>query len=188
MVEVTAVELDPDIATIYQDFFPDDTVIVGDAHQYLLDHYNDGWDFIWASPPCPTHSRMNHLTEFVPEKTIKYPDMMLYQEIILLQTFFKGKYCVENVISYYEPLIKPTTLDNHYFWSNFHISTYTGKIDRQITRMDDIKVKGETRGFDLTGYDKPIRFLEKLLNNCVFPKVGLHIFDCAFHIKQEVLF
>ena len=38
-VDVTAVELNPDIADIYWDFFPNDKVIVADAHQYLLEHY-----------------------------------------------------------------------------------------------------------------------------------------------------
>ena len=44
-VEVTAVELDPAIAQAYQDLYPADTVIVGDAHKYLLAHYTD-FDFI----------------------------------------------------------------------------------------------------------------------------------------------
>lgn len=39
--EITAVELRLEIATIYQDFFPNDHVVVGDAHQYLLDHYRE---------------------------------------------------------------------------------------------------------------------------------------------------
>ena len=60
--EVTAVEFNPEIAKIYQDLFPNDKVIVGDAHQYLLEHYKE-FDFIWASPPCPTHSRMNFLLQ-----------------------------------------------------------------------------------------------------------------------------
>ena len=54
-IEVTAVEYNPDIARVYQEFYPNDIVIVGDAHQYLLEHYKE-YDFIWASPPCPTHS------------------------------------------------------------------------------------------------------------------------------------
>ena len=54
--EITAVEIDKDIASIYQTHFPQDKVIVGDAHQYLLDHYKE-FDFIWSSPPCPTHSK-----------------------------------------------------------------------------------------------------------------------------------
>ena len=33
--EVTAVEIDADIAKIYQDRFPDDTVVIGDAHKFL---------------------------------------------------------------------------------------------------------------------------------------------------------
>ena len=59
-VEVTAVELNPEIASIYQDFFPKDKVIVADAHAYLLEHFEE-YDFIWASPPCPSHSRMRML-------------------------------------------------------------------------------------------------------------------------------
>jgi site-specific DNA-cytosine methylase len=34
--EVTAVELDPEAAKLYQERFPNDNVIVADAHQYLL--------------------------------------------------------------------------------------------------------------------------------------------------------
>lgn len=102
--EITGVECDKVVAAIYQDLYPKDTVIIEDAHQYLLDNYKD-FDFIWSSPPCPTHSIMN----FVLNSTgvIRYPDMKLYQEIIFLKHFFKGKYCVENVKSYYNPLISP---------------------------------------------------------------------------------
>lgn len=49
-VEVTAVEINPEIAKIYKDFFPGDEVIIGDAHEYLLHNY-DKFDFIWSSPP-----------------------------------------------------------------------------------------------------------------------------------------
>lgn len=38
-IEVTAVEYDVEIAKAYQERFPNDIVIVADAHQYLLDHY-----------------------------------------------------------------------------------------------------------------------------------------------------
>ena len=55
-VEVTAVEWDEELARLYQERFPKDEVIVADAHQYLLDHYKE-FDFIWSSPPCPSHSR-----------------------------------------------------------------------------------------------------------------------------------
>lgn len=55
--EITAVEFEPYIAEAYNKMFPQDEVVIGDAHQYLLDHYHE-FDFIWTSPPCPTHSRM----------------------------------------------------------------------------------------------------------------------------------
>lgn len=58
-VEVTAVELNPDVARFYQDHYLQDNVVVGDAHQYLLDHYRE-FDFIWSSRPCTTHSRARY--------------------------------------------------------------------------------------------------------------------------------
>jgi len=39
--EITAVEMEEDIAAAYRHFFPKDKVIVGDAHQYLMDHIRD---------------------------------------------------------------------------------------------------------------------------------------------------
>jgi len=56
-IEVTAVELDPELARMYKERFPNDTVIVADAHQFLLDHYKEFY-FIWTSPPCPTHGKI----------------------------------------------------------------------------------------------------------------------------------
>lgn len=123
--EITAVEIDPKIAQIYQDYFPKDKVVIADAHQYLLEHYAE-FDFIWSSPPCPTHSQLGRLRVLSDSKVTgaylskaKYPDMKLYEEILLLQHYFKGKWVVENVIAFYEPLIRPITLGRHWFWMNF---------------------------------------------------------------------
>lgn len=119
--EVTAIENVPGIAEIYQDHFPKDKVIVTDAHQYLLEHFAE-FDFIWSSPPCPTHSRARHgLGVHGGKVKPVYPDMRLYQEIILLKTYFKGKYCVENVQAYYKPLIEPQVVGRHWYWANFPI-------------------------------------------------------------------
>ena len=183
-LEITAVEWDASIAEIYKDLYPNDNVIVGDAHQFLLEHYND-YDFIWASPPCPTHSVTNFFLN--PQGIVRYPDMGLYQEIILLQNFFKGKFVVENVKSYYDPLIKPQESGRHYFWANFRIPFL--KMDKQIGRMNG---KGQNvarqnnldkLGFDLAKYEHPDK--DKLLRNCVAPEIGLAIFESAMGIYKQ---
>jgi DNA (cytosine-5)-methyltransferase 1 len=183
-IEVTAVEYDKSIAEIYQSFFPNDKVIIADAHQYLLEHYQE-FDFIWSSPPCPSHSRMRQLMNNCEEAEKKFPDMKLYEEIIFLDCFFKGKWVVENVISYYEPLIKPTESNSHYFWSNFVIPKYKNELRR--IRTKDLEYKEKYNGFDLSDIDIPEIFKIKVLNNCVKPELGLEIFNMAFKQKQTVL-
>ena len=170
-VEVTAIELNPQIAKIYQDFFPNDKIIVADAHQYLLEHFKE-FDFIWSSPPCPTHSRMNKIN-YNKGKEPEYPDMRLYQEIILLKYWYDGKYCIENVIGYYEPLIKPTETRGHYFWVNFHIKDM-GEITRGI-RSDQEPIAN--KHFDVDGYEIKKADKRQILNNCVEPELGLHILN-----------
>ena len=187
-IEVTAVEHNPEIAKVYQYFFPKDKVVVGDAHKYLLEHYKE-FDFIWSSPPCPTHSRMRLLCNEQEGKTTPYPDMQLYQEIIFLKHWFKGKWVVENVISYYEPLIKPFKVGNHFYWSNFVISDYKEE-NRMIIRMTDdelIKDKCKRYGYDFGNFELTKRIRVKMLNNAVEPKTGLYIFNCAFKIKQVLI-
>ena len=196
--EVTAVEFNPDIAGVYQKFFPKDTVIVGDAHQYLLDHYKE-FDFIWSSPPCPTHSKINYSNGG--RWAVKYPDMKLYQEIILLQEWFEGKYVVENVISYYEPLIKPQESGRHYFWANFKIpkkdygvqvGTLMHGTRKRIIREAQIPELMSLHGFDLSQINIPNK--RQVLRNCVFPELGLMILNCAVGVfkskseKQQSLF
>jgi len=87
--EITAVEIDKNISSIYQEKFPHDKIVNTDAHSYLLYHYEE-YDFIWSSPPCPSHSRICYS-----QKEKKFADMSLYEEIILLQSWFKGKYVVD---------------------------------------------------------------------------------------------
>ena len=179
--EITAVEINPKIAKIYKDFFPNDKMIIADAHQYLLDHFKE-FDFIWSSPPCPTHSRFRILHDLKENtRPTPYPDMALYQEIILLKHFFKGKWVVENVKSYYDPLVKPQISGNHYFWCNFIIP-------KQRSVFRDIRNSGvkEKWGVDIASYEGIDR--SKALNNMVFPELGLEIFEFAFKKKQEVLF
>lgn len=177
-VEVTAVEINPEIAKIYQDFFPDDEIVIADAHKYLLEHYKE-FDFIWSSPPCPTHSqvryRLGYLNGLV--KAV-YPDMKLYEEIILLKYHSNSKWVVENVNGYYNPLIRPQIIHRHYFWSNFIIQKYE-KVKCDGIRWASIEEKQKIKGFDLSNYDIKSDLKTKILRNCVNPEFGKHILDCA---------
>lgn len=182
--KITAVENDPNIAQAYKKIFPKDEVIIGDAHQYLLDHYKE-FDFIWSSPPCPTHSRARFGLG-VGSGKVKgvYPDMRLYQEIIFLEKHFKGSWCVENVQAYYKPLIQPQVVGRHWYWTNFEITPMktkapvltaisNNKYTRSAVRAATYKEFEKFYGFKLSkykGFDKRL-----VLRNCVEPEVGLHI-------------
>ena len=181
-IEVTAVELDPTIAKIYQDFFPNDKVIITDAHQFLLEHYKE-YDFIWSSPPCPSHSHIRKESAVARgQNEAIYPDMKLYEEIIFLEGYFKGKWVVENVISWYKPLIKPYEFKSHYYWSNFIID---GKKDMLRGHLLKIEEKQKIKGFDLKNYKNVDK--NKILRNCVEPEAGLFVFNSAYKEKQVTL-
>ena len=50
--------------------------------------------------------------------------MKLYEEILFLQHYYRtGKYVVENVIPYYEPLIPAKKRGRHLYWTNFNLPT-----------------------------------------------------------------
>lgn len=178
--EVTAVELYEDIANVYKKLFPNDTVIVADAHQYLLDNYKE-FDFIWSSPPCPTHSQIRYNIGFKANRKYAkveavYADMALYQEIILLNYFFDGKYVVENTIPYYEPLIPGVKSGGHIWWANFHIPSINhgsrGHRDGTVESLQERKMT-DLRPFDIK--DK-----RKLLRNAVEPDVGLQVLEASY--------
>lgn len=172
--QVTAVEYDPKIAEIYKDFFPEDNVIITDAHQYLLDHYKE-FDFIWSSPPCQSHSsfRQNIGVRYRGVKPI-YPDMKLYQEILFLQYNFKGKWVIENVKPYYKPLIEPAKeLQRHLFWANFEIKDKEFNKDKiRTAQIPDLQ---KLHGFDLSKFKLSNK--RQILRNCVYPELGKHILD-----------
>ena len=191
-IEVTAVELDPEAARLYKERFPNDTVIVADAHQYLLDHYKE-FDFIWSSPPCPSHSRARFARR---NTTIAiYPDLKLYEEILFLEGYFEGKWVIENVRSWYNPLIKPFELERHYFWSNFvlpKIKITNGKIElcngyHKENDKQQVNRFMKEFDFDLSKYNLSTMKARTMLRNCVNPITGKHIFDFAFKNRQEVL-
>ena len=186
-VEVTAIEINPDIAKVYRDFFPSDKVIVTDAHQYLLEHYQE-FDFIWSSPPCPSHSQLRFNIGFKANRKYKkvaaiYPDMNLYQEILLLKHWFSGEWVVENTIPYYEPLIKGQITGGHIWWSNFLIPNIEhGNRNHRGGTVESLQIRKE---INLDKYDIPNK--RQLLRNCVEPEVGLAVFNAQFIKELKLL-
>jgi len=173
-IKVTAVEYDSAIASVYADLFPDDELIVADAHDYLLS-YHQHFDVIWTSPPCQSHSsfRFNIGVRYRGVKPV-YPDMSLYQEILLLKTHYKGKWVVENVKPYYKPLLDDyVEIQRHFFWSNCDIKPIVFPKDNiRSAQIPDLE---QVHGYDLSKYKLANK--RQVLRNCVYPPLGAYVFN-----------
>ena len=183
-IEVTAVEYDPELAKLYQERFPNDKVLIEDAHEYLLKNYKN-FDFIWSSPPCPTHSRARFWGSKGNGKTDEvYPDMRLYQEIIFLKHFFDGKFIVENVIPYYEPFLNPIKRNRHLYWCNFNLPNILSDRDAEISGKDEVRKLCEFHEFDFYKYKGGQR-IAKIARNLVDYKAGKTIFETTLGIYKS---
>jgi len=180
--DITAIEINSDIASEYKYKFPNDKVIQTDSHQFLLHNYKN-YDLVWSSPPCPSHSRLCYS-----QKEKKYAEMSLYQQIILLKSWGKGLWAIENVVPYYDYLIKPNAMiGRHPYWSNF-------KIDPLEVKNIDVSRSSKEELSEYLGMPIPRINGHLLLRNSVEPKVGKHILDCALdyynktNVNQTELF
>jgi DNA (cytosine-5)-methyltransferase 1 len=183
--DITAIEWDEELAKLYQERFPNDKVIVADAHQYLLDHYKE-FDFIWSSPPCPSHSRIN-ISQYTRESwKPRYPDMALYQEVIFLDNFYKGKYVVENVIPYYDLLIQGNKRDRHIYWTNFNLpNKLSNRKNPDLSRTKNlIDAMSKFHDYDFRKYKGKQR-IDKIARNLVDYEAGKTILDTAIRIINK---
>jgi len=184
--EVTAVEYTQAIADVYAKFYPDDNIVVGDAHQYLLDHFQE-YDFIWSSPPCQSHSRMIRSgNNWRP----RYPDMRLYEEILFLKHNFKGLWLVENVKPYYKPLVAAKEVGRHLFWCNFDFDCDEVKSPSNFIQTSNVAGSNALKkwlGLEYEGnlYYEGNHCPAQVLRNCVHPRVGKQIFECAKTAKGD---
>lgn len=170
--QVTAVEYDADIAAVYSDLFPNDTVVVDDAHAYLLEHHKE-FDFIWSSPPCQTHSSFRYNIDVkLRGSEEKYPDMTLYEEILFLKYHSESLWLVENVVPYYPPMLDPVKRNRHLYWANFDIPELT-KVVENLRSKNKISEMEELHGYDLSAYKLPNK--RQILRNCVAPDTGLQL-------------
>jgi len=181
--DITAVEWDEELARLYQERFPNDKVIVADAHQYLLDHYKE-YDFIWSSPPCPTHSRFN--VSMKTKRKMKYPDMALYQEIIFLQYYYDGKYVVENVIPFYDLLIQGHKRNRHIYWTNFNMpSILSERKNPDLGRTKNVvDALSKFHDYDFRKY-KGKQSIQKVARNLVDYEAGKTILDTVMGIRTK---
>jgi DNA (cytosine-5)-methyltransferase 1 len=181
-IEVTAIEWDEELAKLYQERFPNDIVIVADAHQYLLDHYQE-FDFIWSSPPCPSHSRARFARK---STTIAvYPDLKLYEEILFLENYFEGRYVVENVIPYYDPLIPAQKRGRHLYWTNFTIPQNLNERKHSIMESEnEVNKWCEFHDYDFRQY-KGTQSVQKVARNLVDYEAGKTIFETALGVISK---
>jgi DNA (cytosine-5)-methyltransferase 1 len=184
-IEVTAVELDPELAKLYQERFSNDKVIIADAHEYLLNHFKE-FDFIWTSPPCPSHSRVRVSQKTTENFKFLYPDLKLYEEVIFLENFFEGKFVVENVIPYYEPLIPAKKRGRHLYWTNFNLPNDIGerKTIGICTANNEVQELCKFHDYDFYKY-KGSQRVNKIARNLVDYEAGKTILEVALNIYKS---
>lgn len=177
--QITAIENDEKIAKLYRKRFPNDIIIIDNAYDYC-EKYFEEFDFIWASPPCPTHSKLNTMRKAHGLRNT-LPDLRLYSLILFLQKWYYGKWVVENVVPYYLPLIKPTVeLKRHLFWANQYIIKKEFPSRYTVHDQSGIKELAIEYNIDLSLFDGiTLESIKKrqILRNCVREDVSLYIFN-----------
>ena len=121
-IDYYAIEIDPIICQAHKKNNPETNVICADVKDWL-DKVTE-FDFVWASPPCQSHSKLNKTNEGkgLEPRLIDWDLWHLIDFLSRKQT----KYVVENVKPYYICPFKPNfSLDRHYFWTNLKLVPFT---------------------------------------------------------------
>jgi DNA (cytosine-5)-methyltransferase 1 len=131
-------------------------------------------------------------------RTRRFPDMRLYEEIVYLRQFCSSWWIVENVKPYYGALLEPTTVGRHLFWSNFEFTADDvprpkGFIQQtKVTKQDlhdwlDIHFEKNIyyKWTDAEGVLHKNHCPFQILRNAVHPKLGLQILDAVLHLQKE---
>jgi len=188
-IKVTAVEKDGYIASLYKKRFKKDEIIVGDAIEYVR-LYADEYDFIWASPPCVSHSQTN-MAVFYTQNIKRLPDLTsLYGLIIFLNTFHKKiGYCVENVKPYYKPLITPSiSIGRHNYWVNYPIEKerFIKKYRRAYNTLGIGSLKKIYNvNIEINGLDTIKK--RQILRNCCDPNISRYFLKQFLLQKKQLL-
>jgi len=111
--------------------------------------------------------------------------MMLYQEIIFLKHYFKGKFCVENVVPFYEPLITAAKRGRHLYWTNFNLpNVLSERKSNFMEGKDEVTKWQEFHKIDLSSYKGEQR-KDKIARNLVDYVAGKTIFDTMRGITEQ---
>lgn len=187
--DVTAIELDDDLARVYKRLYPFDEVARIDAHQFLLSQFHR-FNFIWSSRPCQTHTKMVKATR---HKLRRYTDLALYEEIMFLKEHAGNVlWVVENVVPYYTPLIDPSfRVGRHLFWCNFKVGPIQD-IPRPANFINRCNLAGKKALQEWLGIHYPENIYygdnhcpAQVLRNCVHPEIGRQIFEYAKKAMDE---
>lgn len=184
--DVTTVESNQNIAAYYLSEYPQDEVIVGDAYDYLWKNFHK-FDFVWASPPCTTHTILNKVRagrkykKTFKNDIIKLPDPGIFSLIIWMKEIYRGDWVVENVKNGYSFKyfnVKPTAVvGRHYIWSNFHVTEMDVFKKEHVGSIEDIcKIKN-------INYEKFKKWnfnlrKDNIGHNTVLEKYARHVMDC----------
>ncbi len=167
--EITAVESDETIYHFYKKQFPEDEVILGDALDFMEHEDLSKYDFIWASPPCTSHSKIKAMESIIPDV------QTLYGTIIYLNHKSKTDWLVENVISWYKPAYEPNLVGRHYIWSNWlhEDIEYISPIVSQY----GLKYMNKTLDMPLKELKLPYQRKRQVVRNTFQPKLGKLLLD-----------
>lgn len=179
-IEVTAIETNEKVIEVYKKHFTNDTIINTCAYNYIYNNH-DKYNFVWASPPCQSHSRLA-----LTQKKVVQPDTRLWELIAFLEECHRKNpdfhFVVENVKPYYSPPIPPTTaIGRHFFWSSFFFPAPLFPTRTNIWNRNNSKeaeLLKEEYGIQFEGNiylnsHNP----STVLRNCVPPSIGKYIFD-----------
>jgi DNA (cytosine-5)-methyltransferase 1 len=113
--------------------------------------------------------------------------MKLYEEILLLQYQFDGKFVVENVIPYYEPLIQAQKRGRHLYWTNYILPNDINerKLEGILCEMrDEVTKLSKFHEYDFRKYkgEQPV---SKMARNLVDYEAGRTIFETALGIIKK---
>ncbi len=198
--EIIAIEKDERIAEVYKRFYSNDIVIIADVLDWLnsaVNHMNLlTFDFIWASPPCTTHTGMprleRHFQRYVPDLTSLFGIMYFFD----IFKYYGGehiRYVIENVRTWYTPP-RPAEvkLGRHHFWSNFRIPHKEFKLHYK----DDDKEYRTLGGKDILKYYNHPNFAwqkgdwmkkRQVIRNMVDPDIGKYILELATITKKRIM-